>query len=199
MNHPNFRWSFGVDELRQVRGDRLLEIFNGHPTVHNDGGGGTPGMVEVWDMLLAEGKRIYGIAVDDAHHFQGEFGPDRANPGRGWVSVRADALDGATLMEAMEAGHFYASTGVELDDVEVEAGRITVTIAVRPRLPVHDDVLRNGRPSAPQHDGEPRRIRPRRARPGVGPGGRCAVCSRRGSKLPRRRRLGSARLPHPAP
>lgn len=130
LNHPNFRWSFGLAELRQLRGDRLLEIFNGHPTVHNDGGGGTPGMVEVWDMLLAEGKRIYGIAVDDAHHFQGEFGPDRANPGRGWVSVRADDLEADALMQAMEAGHFYASTGVELDDIQVDESTITLSIAV---------------------------------------------------------------------
>ena len=42
-------------------------------------------MEEVWDLLLTEGKRLYGIAVDDAHHFQGEFSPDRVNPGRGWV------------------------------------------------------------------------------------------------------------------
>ena len=129
VNHPNFRWSFGYDALRQVRGDRLLEIFNGHPTVHNEGGGGTPGMVEVWDMLLSGGKRIYGIAVDDAHHFQGEFGPDRSNPGRGWVSVRAPALEPVALMEAMEAGHFYASTGVEVDDVTIGPGTIAVDIA----------------------------------------------------------------------
>ena len=114
-------------ELRQIRGDRLLEIFNGHPTVHNYGGGGTPGMVEVWDMLLAEGKRIYGIAVDDAHHFQGEFGPDRANPGRGWVSVRSTELNGDALMQAMEAGHFYASTGVELDEILVDPSTITLS------------------------------------------------------------------------
>lgn len=129
INHPNFRWSFGVDELRQVRGDRLLEIFNGHPTVHNEGGGGTPGLVEVWDMLLTEGKEIYGIAVDDAHHFQGEFEPDRSNPGRGWVSVRAPSLDAAALMDALEVGHFYSSTGVTLDGIDVEPGRITVRIA----------------------------------------------------------------------
>jgi hypothetical protein len=92
INHPNFQWSFGAEELRQIQGDRLLEIWNGHPTVHNEGGGGTPGLEEVWDGLLTGGKRIYGIAVDDAHHFQGEFAPDRANPGRGWIEVRARAL-----------------------------------------------------------------------------------------------------------
>ena len=128
INHPNFQWSFGAEELRQIQGDRLLEIWNGHPTVHNEGGGGTPGLEEVWDGLLTGGKRIYGIAVDDAHHFQGEFAPDRANPGRGWIEVRARALDAGALMEALEAGHFYGSTGVELDDVVVAPERLEVHI-----------------------------------------------------------------------
>lgn len=131
INHPNFRWSFGVNELRQIERDRLLEIWNGHPTVHNEGGGGVPSVEEMWDVLLTGGKRIYGIAVDDAHHFQGEFAPDRVNPGRGWISVRAPTLDPIALMEALEAGHFYASTGVELDDIVVSDTRIAVHIRER--------------------------------------------------------------------
>jgi len=128
INHPNFQWSFGIEELRQVERDRLLEIWNGHPTVHNEGGGGVPGLEDVWDALLTGGKRIYGIAVDDAHHFQGEFSPDRANPGRGWVEVRADGLEPVALMEALEAGRFYASTGVELEDVVVTERRLEVHV-----------------------------------------------------------------------
>jgi len=128
INHPNFRWSFGAQELRQIERDRLLEIWNGHPTVHNEGGSGSPSLEEIWDILLTGGKRIYGIAVDDAHHFQGEFTADRANPGRGWVSVRADTLDAVALMDALEAGHFYASTGVELDDVVVAGDTLEVRI-----------------------------------------------------------------------
>jgi hypothetical protein len=128
INHPNFRWSFGAEQLQQIEGDRLLEIWNGHPTVHNDGGGDSPSLEEIWDVLLTGGKRIYGIAVDDAHHFQGEFAPDRANPGRGWVSVRAEALEALTLMEALEAGHFYASSGVALDDVVVSDTRLEIHI-----------------------------------------------------------------------
>jgi hypothetical protein len=131
INHPNFGWAFGSAELLQVRNDRLLEIFNGHPTVHNHGGGGTPGLEEVWDALLTGGKRIYGIAVDDAHHFKGEFAADRANPGRGWVAVKAGRLDAASVMDALEDGRFYASTGVELDDVVVEPTTIEVRIRQR--------------------------------------------------------------------
>jgi len=131
INHPNFRWSFSTEELAQVAGDRLLEIYNGHPTVHNDGGGGYAGMEDVWDALLSEGKRIFGIAVDDAHHFQGEFAANRANPGRGWVAVRAGALQAGAIMEALEAGRFYASTGVVLADLVVSPQRLEVHIEPR--------------------------------------------------------------------
>jgi hypothetical protein len=128
INHPNFQWAFGARELAQIQGDRLLEIWNGHPTVHNDGGGGTPSLEEIWDILLTGGKRIYGIAVDDAHHFQGEFSADRANPGRGWVAIRASALEPVALMTALEEGHFYASTGVALSDVVVTPERVEIHI-----------------------------------------------------------------------
>lgn len=128
INHPNFRWAIDAETLARIERDRLIEIHNGHPQVHNHGGGGTPGMEEVWDYLLTGGKRIYGIAVDDAHHFQGEFAADRANPGRGWVAVNADRLEAREVLGAMEEGRFYASTGVELEDVEIAADRITVRI-----------------------------------------------------------------------
>jgi len=128
INHPNFGWSMGPADLAQVGGYRLLEIFNGHPSVHNHGGGGYPGMEEVWDILLTGGHRIYGIAVDDAHHFQGEFSPTRVNPGRGWVVVKAPDPSPTALMEALEAGRFYASTGVELDEVKVSGTRLEVHI-----------------------------------------------------------------------
>lgn len=128
INHPNFRWAFNHKELLQIRNDRLLEIFNGHPLVHNFGGGGWPGMTQVWDHLLTAGKRIYGIAVDDAHDFQGEFAPMQSNPGRGWVVVRAEALEAAAIMRSLEAGRFYASTGVKLDDIIVTEKSLQIRI-----------------------------------------------------------------------
>ena len=128
INHPNFGWALGWAELAQVKHDRLLEIFNGHPHVHNHGGGGVPSVESAWDSLLTRGKRIYGIAVDDAHHFQGEFAPGRSNPGRGWVAVWASRLEARELLAAMEAGRFYASTGLELDSVVVTPSAMAVHI-----------------------------------------------------------------------
>jgi hypothetical protein len=131
INHPNFGWSFGADELARVEGDRLLEIFNGHPSVHSEGGGGHPSVEEIWDVLLTGGKRIYGIAVDDAHHFLGEFSPQRSNPGRGWVAVLAESLDARELMESLERGLFYASTGIVVERLNIERDRLEVTIQPR--------------------------------------------------------------------
>ena len=128
INHPNFRWSITTDELRQVRSNRLFEIFNGHPMVNNQGGGGVPGLEEVWDAILTSGTLLFGIAVDDAHTFKDPGNPDVAGPGRGWVAVRAPRLETAALMAALERGEFYASTGVELSDVRVEDGRMHVEV-----------------------------------------------------------------------
>jgi hypothetical protein len=128
INHPNFGWSVSVDHLLSVQGYRLLEIYNGHPAVHNAGGGGRPSVEEMWDVLLTRDHRVYGIAVDDAHHFQGEFGRERSNPGRGWVSVRSDTLSGEAIVEALENGRFYASTGPELTDLVVSEAELEIRI-----------------------------------------------------------------------
>jgi len=130
INHPNFGWSFGAEELAQVENNRLLEIYNGHPTVHNNGGGDALGLEAIWDHLLTRGKRIYGIAVDDAHDFQ-TIGRDRSNPGRGWVTVRARSLDAYEIVTHLEEGLFYASTGVDLDDIRVNNRRLEIQIRQR--------------------------------------------------------------------
>jgi hypothetical protein len=128
INHPNFRWAVTQDELREVRGNRLFEIFNGHPQVNNVGGGGVPGLEEAWDAILSAGTLLYGIAVDDAHAFKQPGNPAVAGPGRGWVMVRAPRLDARLLLEAMERGDFYASTGVVLEDVRSDAKSMSVIV-----------------------------------------------------------------------
>ena len=131
INHPNFQWALTADDIRMVKNDKLFEIYNGHGGVHNLGGGGSPSLEQMWDDILTSGKLIYGIAVDDAHNFKGEFTPDRANPGRGWVMVRAEKLEAQAIVEAMENGDFYASTSVTLADIQVTAKNISITVAAR--------------------------------------------------------------------
>jgi hypothetical protein len=117
LNHPNFHWAVRPDELRQVNGLKLFEVYNGHPTVNNWGGGAFESLDEMWDVVLTAGREVYGVAVDDAHNFK-TIGPQYSNPGRGWVMVKARELSTRAVMDALDSGDFYASTGVELEEVE---------------------------------------------------------------------------------
>ena len=128
INHPNFRWAITTDELKQVTNYKLLEIYNGHPETNVYGGNGVPSNEQIWDAILSDGALVYGIAVDDAHTFKKPGDRNVAGPGRGWVVVRSPRLEAAALLEALERGDFYASTGVELTDYRVTASSMTVTI-----------------------------------------------------------------------
>lgn len=131
VNHPNYGWAISAEDLKQVGNYKLLEIFNGHPLVNNEGGGGKPGLEAVWDVLLSSGQTIFGIAVDDAHHFKRPEDREASRPGRGWVVVRARSLSAAALLAAMERGDFYASTGVELKEVGVTTADLSIEVRLR--------------------------------------------------------------------
>lgn len=128
LNHPNFGWAVTAADIARVKNDKLFEIFNGHPMVNNLGGGGMPGLEEMWDVILSSGKLLFGLATDDAHHFKRPGDPSAAGPGRGWVVVRATRLAPRDIIDALERGDFYASTGVELNDVERTTKRVSIAI-----------------------------------------------------------------------
>jgi hypothetical protein len=120
VNHPNFGWAVKVEDLIALRGEKFFEVYNGHPLVHNEGDELRPSTERMWDILLAErlsdGEAVmYGIAVDDAHNYRA-LDSQHPNPFRGWVRVRARELSAEALVEAMERGDFYGSSGVELED-----------------------------------------------------------------------------------
>lgn len=132
INHPNFGWAITPDELGQVQRTKLFEVFNGHPTVNNLGGGGVPGLEETWDRILSSGKLLYGIAVDDAHYFKRPEDPTAPRPGKGWVYIRAPRLEARALVEALERGEFYSSTGVQMQSVEASASSLTLAVKTEP-------------------------------------------------------------------
>jgi len=129
VNHPNFMWSITAGDLGHVHDVALIEVFNGHGQANNLGGGGRPGVEETWDAVLSAGTLLYGVAADDAHAFQrlGLPAPMSA-PGRGWIMVRSEHFSAAALLQAIERGDFYATTGVELADVRADARSVSVTI-----------------------------------------------------------------------
>lgn len=132
INHPNFGWAMDSEVMKGLENERFFEVYNGHPLVNNYGDSTRMGTEEMWDDInlhyLRVGKPLmYGLATDDSHHYH-NFGPKYSNTGRGWVMVRAATLSPEALIEAMEAGEFYATTGVELSDYEVTAEGIRLEI-----------------------------------------------------------------------
>lgn len=133
INHPNFGWAITAEDLIALEGEQFFEVYNGHPMVRNLGEGQRPGMESMWDIvltrrLLNQQPIMYGIAVDDSHNYH-DVGLTHSNPGRAWVMVRASALTADALIAAMEAGDFYGSTGVVIDDVQVGSGSMGLMIA----------------------------------------------------------------------
>jgi len=128
INHPNFGWAFGADELLKVDRAALLEIASGHPYVNMQG---PPPVEAMWDALLTAGKRIWAIAVDDSHHLllpKDPLDTGIAPAGKAWIVVRAEERTPKAILSAIERGDFYASTGVELTDYVVDAKSMTVRV-----------------------------------------------------------------------
>ena len=127
INHPNFKWAFDHEAIKQVTGASLMEVFNGHPLVNVYGGPGVFSNEQIWDGVLSAGRAIFGVATDDSHNYL-DFSPFMSNPGRGWVMVRAAELSSEAIVEALASGEFYASTGVTLAELEVSGESIRLEI-----------------------------------------------------------------------
>jgi hypothetical protein len=128
INHPNYLWALNAEHLAGAAGATHFELWNGHPGVHNRGGGGKPSTEEMWDAVLSTGRVLYGMATDDSHHFKPECAPQVVCPGRAWIMVRASELTREALLEAMARGDFYATTGVELKSYEADASGIRIEL-----------------------------------------------------------------------
>ncbi len=137
LNHPNFGYAVTAEDLMRIIGERFFEIYNGHPGVHNAGDELHAGCEPIWDIVLT--KRLaelklpvmYGLAVDDGHDYH-HIPSRRSEPGRGWVMVLAKELSAASLIEALEAGQFYASSGVKLSQVESSEQGLAIEVDAVP-------------------------------------------------------------------
>jgi len=136
INHPNFFYGITLEDMISLNGERFFEVYNGHHMVQNMGDSIHISTEEMWDMIniayLKNGKPLmYGLATDDSHNYHRK-GREWSNAGRGWVMVRADTLSARFLINAMEAGNFYSTTGVELDEVILEGGKLSIVVKEKP-------------------------------------------------------------------
>lgn len=132
INHPNFLDAIRLEDMINLKGERFFEVYNGHNHVQNQGGIYELSTEAMWDMIniayLKDQKPImYGLGTDDAHHYHRQ-GRDWSNAGRGWIMVQADTLTPTALINAMEAGQFYASTGVTLKSLIAQDKKLVLEI-----------------------------------------------------------------------
>lgn len=116
LAHPYWTGQMSADLLK-IEGAWGVEVYNG--VCEKDQGKGLSTVH--WDDMLAAGRRLWGLAVDDAHGF-----PPDDDLGRGWVMVKAEELSLEVILEALKAGAFYSTSGPEIHGVWLENGVATV-------------------------------------------------------------------------
>ena len=79
---------------------------------------GSPNATNRWDMLLGQGRRLWGFAHDDCHRAD--------DVGLAWNMVQCDTREPADLVEAMREGRHYCSTGVRIESIRVHGRSITI-------------------------------------------------------------------------
>ena len=138
INHPNFGWAMTAEDLKQLKGERFFEVYNGHPAVHNYGDSARLGTEAMWDIinhhyLKNDQELMLGLATDDSHNYH-TFGPQYSNTGRGWVMVSSEELSPEALIRNLEAGNFYASTGVSLIKFGLRQNEYIVEVSPEPNV-----------------------------------------------------------------
>ena len=132
INHPNFGYGVSLNDIVSLEGERFFEVYNGHPAVHNLGDSIHISTEEMWDLIniaYLENNQplMYGLATDDSHHYH-QKNAKWSNAGRGWINVQADSLSPKSIIEAMENGQFYSSTGVTLKTMSFKENRLFIEI-----------------------------------------------------------------------
>ena len=129
INHPQWFWGMTGDLLTELakRGAVLVEIANAQFMKWSNGDKVHPSMEQIWDTALSRGATIWGVASDDAHDYPGPEHHHKLKwpAGGGWVVVKAHR-NAQAILDALAAGHFYASNGVVLDKVEVANDELVI-------------------------------------------------------------------------
>lgn len=105
--HP--QWSgLTLNDARTITAAHAVEIYNHGCAAGCD----RPDGAAIADLLLTEGRRLTLIATDDAHFSE----PDHFG---GWVMVKSPENTPEALLSALKSGHFYATQGPELKNVQI--------------------------------------------------------------------------------
>jgi len=134
LNHPFWPY-FDIQpqtliELPQIRFYELSNDGNIYPA-----GPDWYSLEGFWDIanafrISAGHPPVFGTATDDTHSYNKPEGVDTL---RGWVCVRSLKLDCEALVEAMNRGDFYSSSGVVLREIRFDVPTGIFSVEVDPK------------------------------------------------------------------
>lgn len=134
INHPNFDWTLGEDDLPAGSGAELIEVFSGHPYVNTDGDLLRPSHELLWSKMVDNELGYFGAAVDDMHHLKPGAKEPASRPFKGWVNVFGDKASQDTICNGLRDGRFYSSSGVKLTQIRVSEKEMAITSAEKARV-----------------------------------------------------------------
>lgn len=127
LAHPYWTGQMSKD-LLELEGCFALEIYNGGCEVDDAKGFS----IVHWDDLLAAGRKLWGLAVDDAHWWHGD-----RDAGLGWVWVKARELTQTAILQGLEQGYFYASSGPQIHDLQLDVNRSEIRVHCSPSVAIN--------------------------------------------------------------
>ena len=112
-NHPN--WSMNTHSFYTA-----LENLDGLEILNGDGGGDSDmeAVPHVYQEMARSGQRIICVGGDANHSLEGSF--------LAWTMGKAEKRSYGDLIDGLEKGNCYATSGPEIYELFVEGGRVFV-------------------------------------------------------------------------
>lgn len=115
LNHPA-KWNATPDHVTDdpnLSRCKAIEIYNGARLGRGkDRALATP----LWDACLSHGLKIWAVAGSDCHRYDFSI---PGNPNNGWNVLWLPELTVQEVFNALAVGRFYASSGLEIDEVSM--------------------------------------------------------------------------------
>lgn len=130
-NHPCWSMENPADVLN-LEGCFSMEVFNTGSMMIS----GMESNMALYDAMLRRGKFWYCHGADDNHNTVPLDDPMSDSFGS-WTMVLAKDLGYGAVMEALEQGRFYATTGPEIRGLKIEEGRAVLDCTEAARVVMH--------------------------------------------------------------
>jgi len=145
FNHPDWSCNNPEDilDLERLSG---MEVLNYCAQVLENMGDSSV----LYDYILRTGKRLWCYATDDNHNWFPLDSPLN-DSGGGFVWVKSEGLTHDGILDALEAGRFYASGGPQISSFRIEGNEVVFECSPVERMYITANVRQLSQMNGPAH------------------------------------------------